>query len=92
MNIEFGIYPLAGIVLSAVLYAVYRFALRMRVTPRTSQVFILAAVAFSLAATFCHAGQDGGQTLAPADPPPTDPPPSPPWEGGESILSSGEAE
>ena len=52
MNIEFGIYPLAGIVLSAVLYAVYRFALRMRVTPRTSQVFILAAVAFSLAATF----------------------------------------
>ncbi len=51
MNIEFGIYPLAGIVLSAVLYAVYRFALRMRVTPRTSQVFILAAVAFSLVPT-----------------------------------------
>ena len=52
MNIELGIYPLAGIIVAAVLYAVFRFTLRMRVTPRVSQWFIVVSVVLSLGATF----------------------------------------
>lgn len=52
MSIEFGIYPLSGIVLGACLYAIYRLVLRLRCTPRLSQAFIVVAVVLSLGATF----------------------------------------
>ena len=52
MSIEFGIYPLTGILLAGLLYGVYRLLIRMRCHPRTSQWYIVAAVSVTLLATF----------------------------------------
>ncbi len=52
MSIEFGIYPLTGIVLAGLLYGVYYLLIRNRCHPRTSQRYIVAAVVASLLFSF----------------------------------------
>ena len=52
MSIEFGIYPLTGIVLAGLLYGVYYLLIRNRCHPRTSQRYILMAVVASLLFSF----------------------------------------
>jgi len=54
MTISFGIFPIVGIVLAAVLYVVHRLWLRMKCSPRSTQRFIKLAVAASLLVTFVH--------------------------------------
>lgn len=54
MTISFGIFPIIGIVLAAVLLAVHRLWLRMKCSPRSTQRFIKLAVAASLLVTFVH--------------------------------------
>ena len=52
MSVEFGIYPLTGILLAGLLYGIYWLLIRMRCHPRTSQWFIVASVVVSLIVTF----------------------------------------
>ena len=52
MSIEFGIYPLTGILVAGLLYGVYRLLIRMRCHPRMAQRYIVASVVVSLLASF----------------------------------------
>jgi len=52
MSVEFGIFPLTGILLATLLYGIYRLLIRMRCNPHTSQWYIVAAVGVSLLVTF----------------------------------------
>ena len=52
MSVEFGIYPLTGILLAGLLYGIYWLLIRMRCHPRTSQWYIVASVVVSLIVTF----------------------------------------
>jgi len=54
MTFSFGIFPLIGIVLAALLFAVYRLWLRMKCQPRFTQRYIKLALAVSLLVTFVH--------------------------------------
>ena len=52
MSIEFGLFPLTGILLAGLLYGIYWLLLRKRCHPRTSQWFIVASVVVSLLVSF----------------------------------------
>ncbi len=54
MTFSFGIFPLIGIALAALLFAVYRLWLRMKCQPRFTQRYIKLALAASLLVTFVH--------------------------------------
>ena len=52
MSIEFGIYPLTGILVAGLLYGVYRLFIRMHCNPRIAQRYIMAVVMVSLMVSF----------------------------------------
>ena len=52
MSIEFGIYPLTGILVAGLLYGVYRLFIRMHCNPRIAQRYIVAVVMVSLVVSF----------------------------------------
>ncbi len=52
MSIEFGIYPLTGILVAGLLYGVYRLFVRMHCHPRSAQRYIVAVVVVSLLVSF----------------------------------------
>lgn len=49
-TIELGLFPLTGLLIGGILYAIYRFALRLKCPARLSQTFILSAI---IATTAC---------------------------------------
>lgn len=63
MSIEFGFYPITGILLAALLYGVYWLLIRLRCHPRIAQRYIVAGVVISLAGTFMQPVRyvEGGQ-------------------------------
>lgn len=89
MNIEFAFNPLFSVVVAGCLYAIYRWVLRMRVTPRFAQVFLIVSIVLSLAATFItpirtvsRPDTTASQTAFPQRPPQTTSPDT--SKGGEN--------
>lgn len=54
MTLSFGIFPIIGIVLAAVLFAIHRLWLRMKCSPHFTQRYIKLSLVASMLVTFVH--------------------------------------